>query len=194
MQEWVLRGAFPKQHLPGRMARSRRCGGWALRAVQLSTCRARGPAHGVERAGPQGYFDSSKDGGRRPAQGVASVGASRAVHPALARACWLAHGVAGGPQGKPPPEPIGGVGQLTALPKMASRGTHARAVVDGPGRVRCLDACQFGRSPACFARLLVWWPGAGYAVNQPVSQSSGRVVRNGTQWAGTRLLGRSKGT
>ena len=153
-------GGIPKRHLPGRMASSRRCGSWALRAVQLSTCRAHGPAHGVERAGPQGYFDSSNDGGRRPAQGVASFGASRAFQPGTCQSVLASSWRCRGPQRRPPPEPIGGVVQLTALPKLASRGTHARAVVDGPGRVRCLDACQFGRSPACFARLMVWWPGA----------------------------------
>ena len=179
MQEWVLRGALQKQHLPGRMARSRRCGGWALRAVQLSTGHAHGPAHGVERAGPQGYFDSSNDGGRRPAQGVASFGASRAFQPGTCQSVLASSWRCRGPQRRPPPEPIGGVGQLTALPKLASRGTHARAVVDGPGRVRSFDAGQIGRSPACFARIMVWWPGAGQAVNQSVSQSSSQVVRNG---------------
>ena len=166
--------------------------GWALRAVQLSTGHAQGPAHGVEPAGPQSSCDASKDGRRRPARGVVSVGAAGTASPGTCQSVLARSWRCRGPWRMLPPAPIGGVGQLPALPNLASRGTHARAVVDGPGRVRCLDACQFGRSPACFARLLVWWPGAGYAVNQPVSQSSGQVVRNGTQWAGTQLLGRSK--
>ena len=86
-------------------------------------------------------------------------------NPALARECWPAHGVARVSLRVSHLQSLSeGVGQLTPLQKLASRGTHARAVVDGPGRVLSLGAGQPGSSPVSIDQIMVWWPGAGTRV------------------------------